>query len=135
MMDPQVKAVFDSYPVAPRRRLLALRKTILYIIKELALQNAQETLKWGEPAYLVKGGSTVRLGFKSSSPQRYSIYFNCRTTLLETFREIYSDTFTYDGKRAIHLDVKGDYSKTALRHCIALSLTYHKVKHLPMLGA
>ena len=49
-----------------------------------------ETLKWGEPAYLTeatRSGSTVRLGWFRSSERECAVLFNCRTTLVDDFRE------------------------------------------------
>ncbi|MGV0035066.1 MAG: DUF1801 domain-containing protein [Candidatus Azotimanducaceae bacterium WSBS_2022_MAG_OTU7] len=130
-----VQAALDSYPSAARKKCLFFRKLVFEVVRENGLATPEETLKWGEPAYLVKGGSTLRMAWKPSNPDRCSLYFNCQTTLLETFREIYPDVFHYDGKRAIHISIKEDHSAPALRHCIALTLMYHKLKHLPLLGA
>ncbi len=130
-----VNAALDSYPSAAKKRIMAFRKLVFEVVKENELATPEETLKWGEPAYLVKGGSTLRMAWKQSNPDSCSLYFNCQTTLLETFKEIYPDVFHYDGKRAIHINITDDYSEAALRHCIGLTLMYHKLKHLPLLGA
>lgn len=130
-----VKAALDTYPSAAREKIMTVRKLVFEVVRENGLVAPQETLKWGEPAYLVKGGSTLRIAWKPSNPDRCSLYFNCQTPLLETFREIYPDVFNYDGKRAIHIGIGDDYSEAALRHCIGLTLMYHKLKHLPLLGA
>lgn len=134
-MDTDIKATFDSYPRKARQKLTALRKLILDTAKKEGIEEVDETLKWGEPSYLVKGGSTVRISWKAVKPDCYGIFFNCNTRLLETFREIYPDEFDYDGKRAIWFHVDESPNRKALAHCIALSLTYHKVKHLELLGA
>ena len=130
-----VKAALDAYPSAARKRIMAFRKPVFEVIRENELPTPLETLQWGEPGYLVKGGSTLRMAWKPSNPESCSLYFNCQTRLLETFREIYPDVFHYDGKRAIHIGIKDDYSEAALRHCIGLTLMYHKLKHQPLLGA
>ena len=43
-------------------------------------------------------------------------------------------TFKFDGNRAIVFDKSDKLPSTELKHCISLALTYHSVKHLPMLG-
>ena len=134
-MDADVRATFKTYPKKAQQRLMHLRGLILETAKEQDINRLEETLKWGEPSYLAKKGSTIRIAWKTSSPERYAVFFNCRTRLLETFRELYPDEFDYDGKRAIWFDLDEVFEESALRHCIALSLTYHKVKHLPLLGA
>ena len=61
----------------------------------------EETLKWGEPSYLTKGGITLRMDWKDRALDRYEMYFNCNTSLVDTFKEVYGDVFTFEGNRAI----------------------------------
>lgn len=129
-----VQSTFDSYPAAARKRLSQIRNLIYEIAQDLDT-HVEETLKWGEPAYLPKGGSTVRLAWKASNPNVCTIFVHCQTRLVETYREIYPDAFDYEGKRAVHIPLQGKLEKGPLRHCLTLAMTYHKVKHLPLLGA
>jgi hypothetical protein len=94
----------------------------------------EETLKWGEPSYITKSGSTIRIDWKKPSPHQYAMYFNCNTRLVETFKELYSDTFNYEGNRAIVFDEDDEIPIDELKQCISASLTYHARKHLPLLG-
>ncbi len=61
----------------------------------------EETLKWGEPSYLTKGGITLRMDWKDRALDRYEMYFNCNTSLVDTFKEVYGDVFTFEGNRVI----------------------------------
>ena len=137
--DDQVSAVFKTYPAFIQEKLLYLRKLIFETAAETKeVGPLLETLKWGEPSYLTaqsKTGSTIRLGWKNSSPEQYAMYFNCKTRLVETFRELYPDLFNFEGNRAIIFKLGDDVPVNAVRHCIALSLTYHRRKHLGLLGA
>lgn len=131
----QTIAVFETYPKVMRKKLLLLRQLIFNVAVETkGVDKLEETLKWGEPSYLSKKGSTVRLGWKRSDPKHYAVFFNCKTTLLDTFKEIYRDTFKFEGNRAIIFNETDDIPIQELKHCISLSLTYHSRKHLPMLG-
>jgi hypothetical protein len=85
-------------------------------------------------ANLVKGGSTVRFDWKERTPQHYFIFFNCKTKLVDTFRELYSDDLEFEGNRAIVLTLSDPIPRAILQHCIELSLTYKSIKHLPLLG-
>jgi Domain of unknown function (DU1801) len=127
--DPAVDAVFDAYPMPLKARLLALRRLIFDTARTTAGVGAlQEALKWGQPSYLTtetKSGSTVRIDQVQSVPGCYAIYFHCQTDLVETFRELYPTEFTYGGNRSILLNAKDKIAEPALRHCIALALTYH----------
>ena len=132
----EVAQTFAQYPQDIREKLLFLRRLIFDTVEIMAqTEPLVETLKWGESSYLVKGGSTVRLGWSRKRPQHYGIYFHCQTTLVETFRELYPDVFCYDGHRAILFDLADDVPTEQLTHCILLALEYHHRKHLPLLGA
>ncbi len=130
----QVSEVFDRYPDALADKLLILRELIFEVASEMSISDLEEILKWGEPSYVTKNGSTVRLAWRKSSPEQYGMFFNCKTSLIETFREIHHDAFTFEGNRAIIFDVNNQVPVDALKHCIELSLNYKSIKHLPMLG-
>jgi len=127
--DPAVRAVFDAQAPALRAALLDLRGHVLAAAARSGrVGELVETLKWGEPAYLPKRarvGTTVRINALKGSADRYGAYFHCQTTLLESFRHLYPDAFSYEGNRAILLRVGEAYPADALRHCLTLALTYH----------
>ena len=127
--DPAVDAVFNAYPKPLRARLLALRRLIFDTAGSTNGVGAlQETLKWGQPSYLTpetKRGSTIRIDRVKSDANRYAVYFHCQTDLVETFRELYPTELRYGGNRSILLDAADDIPEPALRHCVALALTYH----------
>ncbi len=126
---PGVAATFESYPPKPRRKLLALRKLILGTAKFTdGVGKLEETLKWGEPAYVTsetKSGTTIRVGWKASAPEKYAIYFHCQTNLVESFREMFPKRFKFEGNRAIVFDQGDAVPKEELSCCIAAALTYH----------
>jgi hypothetical protein len=132
VMDAEVARKFAAYPPAVRRKLMALRRLILETAATTeGVGVLQETLKWGEPAYVTAqtgSGSTVRIDWKKSDPERYAIYFNCQTSLVETFRTIFSDDFTFEGNRALVFEIDKPIPQQALKFCIAASLTYHLAK-------
>ena len=133
--DPRVVDVFKDYPKEVASQMEALRKLVLASASEIeTLDELEETLKWGEPSYLTKHGSTVRMDWKSKSPNQYAVYFKCTSKLVPTFKAIYKDTFSFETNRAIVFKLNEPIPKQELKHCIKLALTYHKVKHLPLLG-
>ena len=133
--NPAVADVFKNYPPEMRKKLLFLRTLIFKTAAELDVGELEETLKWGEPSYIAKQGSTIRMDWKASDPEHYALYFNCNTTLVETFEALYGHLFCYEGKRAIVFTRMELIPLPQLRHCIGLSLQYHQLKHLPLLGA
>jgi len=134
-MNREVEKKLNTYPVHIRERLNDIRALILEVAESCDLGKVEETLKWGEPSYLVKHGSTVRFDWKAKTPDQYAVYFNCNTKLVDTFKELYGGVFRFEGNRAIVFDEYDPIPRDQLKHCIELSLKYHKVKHLPLLGA
>lgn len=132
-MNPLVNTIIESYPPAIQANVLFLRQLIFDVAKDLDI-DIQETLKWNEPSYLAKGGSTIRIAWRKATPTQYSMFFNCRTSLVETFKEIYADVFKFEGNREILFELDKSLPIKELKHCIQLSLNYHSIKHLPMLG-
>ncbi len=134
--NPDVARVFDSYPEPIHKKMMRLRQLVMDTALETEGVDAlEETLKWGEPSYLTKGGSTIRMDWKDRTPDQYAMCFNCNTSLVNTFKAVYGDVFTFEGNRAIVFGEIDDLPVNALKHCISLALTYRRVKHLPSLGA
>ena len=137
--NPIVADVFKQYPPDMRKKLLFLRKLILETAIELGVGELEEALKWGEPSYIATNtstkGSAIRLGWSARDHEHYSIYFNCNTTLVKTFEALYGYLFRYEGNRAIVFTRMELIPVKQLKHCISLALQYHRIKHLPLLGA
>ena len=135
LTNPEVEKVFNNYPDSVRNKILNLRRLILEVAEEVDdIKHVEETLKWGEPSYLVKKGSTIRIDWKEKTPDQYSMYFKCTSKLVPTFKAIYDELFAFEGNRAIVFQMDDKIPETALKNCIKAGLTYHKVKHLPNLG-
>lgn len=123
-----VSRAFDAFPAPMRKRLLQVRDLIFATAAAHdEVGRLSETLKWGEPAYLTEAtgsGSTIRLGRLKGS-EHAAILFNCKTTLIDTFRERFPDQFEYRQTRALLLPVAGKLPKQELSVCLSLALTYH----------
>ena len=133
--DGEVLELMDTYPELVRDKLLFLRELILEVASEVeSVELLEETLKWGEPSYVTKHGSTVRIDWKEKKPDQYGMYFKCTSKLVPTFKAVFGDEFTYEGDRAIIFKMNDDVKVGDLRRCIATALEYHKVKELEFLG-
>ena len=133
--NPEVELVFNNYPDLIRKKILYLRSLVLEAASEMeGISNLEETLKWGEPSYLAKNGSTIRIDWKKNKPDQYAIYFKCTSKLVPTFKLLYKEIFRFEGNRAIIFQVEDDIPEVEVKKCITAALTYHKVKHLPTLG-
>ena len=131
----KVEEVFANYPDRVRYKMRELRELILETAEETdGISQLEETLKWGEPSFLTKKGSTLRIDWKEKTPDQYAMYFQCTSRLVDTFRLVFNNTFQYEGKRAIVFQLNQKIPKAELQACIKATLTYHKVKHLVTLG-
>lgn len=128
-MPTDVAATFSAFPEHVRARLLEARDLILETAADIeGVGPLTETLKWGEPAYLTeatRSGSTIRLGWSRSSERECAVLFNCRTTLVDDFRERFPDVFAYEKNRAILLDAREPLPRAPLSSCLGMALTYH----------
>jgi Domain of unknown function (DU1801) len=127
-----VAEVFEEYPPQMRSKLLALRELIFQTAALTeGVGKIEETLKWGEPAYVTaesKSGSTVRIGWKKSNPSQYAMYFHCQTNLIERFRMLFPTDLKFEGNRAIVFSKSDIVPTNSLVFCIAAALTYHRNK-------
>jgi len=130
VLPTEVASAFAAFPEPVRARLLEVRRLIFAKAAEIGgVDPLTETLKWGEPAYLTEtthSGSTIRLGLSKSSESMGAVLFNCRTTLVETFRAQFPEAFVFQGNRAILLDPSAPLPTEQLSMCLAMALTYHR---------
>ena len=88
--DPNVERVFAAFPDEARQSLLELRTLIFDVAaRNKRVGRLQETLKWGQPAYLTpetKSGSTIRLGLPKSGG--FAIYTHCQISIISDFRAL-----------------------------------------------
>jgi hypothetical protein len=124
-----VQQVFEQYPELFRHKLLTIREIIFEMAAiEEQIGTIEETLKWGEPAYLTSetgSGSTIRLAWHQKTPDQCGIYFNCKTSLVHHFRSIFPDELNFEGNRAIIFGSTDVIPIDRLQFCIFAALTYH----------
>lgn len=129
-MPKDVREAIFRLPAAILPTLEEVRMLIFAAAEAVDAGPLTETLKWGEPAYLTeasKSGTTIRLGAtRSAATPRCAVYFNCKTRLVEGFRERFADEFSYEGNRALVLPPDRDWSREALSICLGDALVYHR---------
>jgi hypothetical protein len=125
-----VAGALSVFPDHVRARLLEVRDLVFETAADIeGVGPLTETLKWGEPAYLTeatRSGSTIRLGWFRSSERECAVLFNCRTTLVDDFRERFPGVFAYEKNRAILLDAREPLPKAPLSTCLGMAITYHR---------
>lgn len=125
-----VSEALSQYSEPVQVRLLQIRDLVFAVAAETeGVGPLTEALRWGEAAYLTEvsgSGTTVRLGVAKSALGKCAVFFNCRTTLVETFRAHFADHFTFEGNRALVIPGTGHLPEEPLALCLRAALTYHR---------
>lgn len=117
-MTPGVKAAFDALPAAPRAVLLHVREMI--VTRDIAVE---EALRWGQPAYLTKKGTTIRLGVtKAGHP---SVFTHCQSSVMSDVQAVAAEGVIWDGNRGVSWPVDAPFPEPILQLLINRALTYH----------
>ena len=131
-MTQRVLEKFQSYPNHVRPKIEFLRELILDVaLNTEGVGKLEETLKWGEPSFLTEethSGTTIRIDWKPKKPDQYAMYLNCKTALIDTYRSLFPNEFTYEGNRAIVFGINDKIPENELRLCIGMALRYHLEK-------
>ena len=132
---PGFETKIAKYPDFFQGRMQFLRKLVLETANEIpGLTKLEETLKWGEPSFVTKGGSTLRMDWKKGTPNQYQLYFKCTSRLVETFKIVFGDLFDYEKSRAIIFQLDQEIPIQEIKKCIKTTLLYHSVKNDITLG-
>lgn len=126
----EIAAVLARHPKAVQARLLEVRALVFAVAGETeGVGPLSETLKWGEPAYLTAAsgsGTTIRLGVSKAAPTAAAVFVNCRTSLVDTYREQFCDVFGFEGHRSLIVAADGPLPELPLRICLRAALLYHR---------
>ena len=100
--NPKVIEKFENYPDFVRDKMQYLRELVIETAEEMQdIAVLEETLKWGEPSFVTKNGSTLRMDWKERTPDQYAMYFQCTSRLVDTFRLVFGHKFQFEGKRML----------------------------------
>ncbi len=134
MKDKRISKIFDSYPPQAGKMAEKVRNLIHETAARDGHGDVQELLKWGEPSFVTREGSPVRVAWKEDTPEVLGVFFSCGSKLVSTFRVVFGDALAFSGNRAILLNIKERLPTEALICCISAALAYHRRKNLEMLG-
>ena len=127
--DSDIENIYNAFPPPIQKNCLKLRSAIFDIAKKhLEIGPIEETLRWGEPAYLTsksKSGSMIRIHHKQNKPYDFALYFLCNTTLVAQFKQQFPKTFTFRGNRALEFMVNQPLPMKQINNCIYQALTYY----------
>lgn len=122
----RIAAAFDLPDARARAGLLALRDLILETAKTLPdIGPVEEALRWGQPSYISREGTPLRLGVPKSA--RFGLFVHCQSRVIPNYLERYPAWDRIEGTRAVLFDRPDQIEP--LRHgwLIRHALTY-KVK-------
>ncbi len=91
-----------------------------------------DSLKWGEPSFKVTGGTPVRLNWTEDKPDKFFLYFNCKTVIIDHLRNQYGPILTLIGNRAVELNLNREVPKEILADCIKMAFQYHSGNSIKM---
>lgn len=129
----EVLSAIASYPKKALDDFYRIRDLVYRTASKLVtVGNLTETTKWGEPAFLTlasKSGSTIRVAWKDKHPRKIGLYFNCKTSLVDTMRSLFAEDFEFQGNRGVLLEL-ALWDEHAVCHCLEMALTYHLKKSI-----
>lgn len=120
-----LESVVSQWPQQAQLRFHCLRR----IIHDTAAINPEvaplsEELKWGEPSFLTKTGTTLRIAWKPRTPEEIGLFVICRTDLLDQVRSLYGEAFRYEGTRALYLPLSDPIPSDAVSYLALRTQTY-----------
>lgn len=122
-----VATVFKQYPENYRNSLLEVRQLIFDTANQLAeVGEIEESLKWNQVSYgtnQTKSGTPIRLD--RFGENQIALFVHCQTTLIEEFKPLFSNQFSFSKNRAILLDPEKELPVQELTIFIKKALTYH----------
>jgi hypothetical protein len=130
-----IAAILARYSISAQSKLLQIRELTHRCAGELGAEYCLvESVKWGEPAFRLirparlraRVGTTVRMDWKSATPDSVFVFFHCQTTLVDTFRTCFPNDFQFVGNRALAMPLAQPLPKDALHTCIESALIYYE---------
>ena len=133
-LEENLKRVVTGYPELAKEKFFQIKNLIYEVADKKGISKIEESLKWNEPSFSVKGGTPVRIAWNLKRKNQIGVYFSCSTNLIENFRVVYEVILNFEGKRGIIFQLNDEIPVEELKMCLEKALTYHKVKNLPLLG-
>lgn len=121
---PEIQAAFDKFSPDERKKLLVVRRLIFECAAAIGANPVAESLRWGQPSYLVKNGSSLRLGIGKTG--QAAIFAHCQSSIISNFATVFGADFQLDGTRAVYLDQVEQGVLEKLRFLILHGLQYKR---------
>jgi len=120
-----IAAAIADYPEATRDTLLELRALIHRVAARTeGVDAVEETLRWGQPAFICRSGTTVRLAEARGGSGAVGVYTSCQTPLVADFAREHGELFEYDAGRGIHIPAGERMREAEIGDFLSAALTY-----------
>lgn len=123
-LPPDVARAFDALPGEIRPTLDRLRALVFEVAAERRAVPVEETLRWGEPAYIAPKGATLRIG--QAKTGEAALFVTCSSSLIDQFRAVAPEGTRFEGTRAVLFGAGAPLDEPALSLLVARALTYHR---------
>jgi hypothetical protein len=122
---PAVEDVFKSAPRQVQTGMHRLRDLIFEVAHDIDSDlTVSETRKWGQPSFVVQGGSPLRVAPRKDGG--FALYAICQTSLIGDFAETFPNMDKIEGTRAVLFDDTDDIDDVRHGLLIRHALTYHR---------
>ena len=122
---PAVEQVFASAPTPIREGMHKLRDLIYEEASSVESGlSVSESLKWGQPSFVVQGGSPLRIAPRKDGG--FALYAICQTSLIGDFAETFPGMDKIEGTRAVWFDGPSEIDPARHGLLIRHALTYHR---------
>lgn len=130
----QIAAAFDLPDEQARKGLMALRSLIFETAASLPeVDSVEEALRWGQPSYISRKGTPLRLGVPKSA--RFGLFVHCQSRVIPNYLERYPAWDRVEGTRAVLFDrpdqIEPFRHGWLIRHALTYKVKVAKTGHAP----
>ena len=123
----KVAAAYAAFPQDSLAIAIALRELVLETARTMPeVGPVTESLKWGQPSYVVKKGTALRIAVPKGGG--CGLYAHCQSGVIAHYAATVAGPDKIDGTRGVIFQTVDDVVPERLRLLIRHALTYHKAK-------
>jgi len=127
---PLLARIID-WPKNAQHALWECRALFHDIAHKAEVGTLDEALKWGQPSWRPikpRTGSTLRMDWNPTFPNRLSLFVDCKTDLAARMQDLYPDLPENDGQRHLAIALDKPLPQQAIAHLADMTFTYHRAK-------
>lgn len=122
-MTTRIEDYYPTYTNNEKEKLQEMSDLVEQVAEKLSLVIKAER-KWGQLSFSSKIGTPIRMA--RFDDDYVALFVHCQTTLVEQWREMFTDSLKFSKTRAILLNTKDELPIDDLEICIQMALSYRK---------